>query len=37
MLRLIGLGTVVYFGWTSGVIQFGLRVVANVLRFIASC
>ena len=35
MLKLIGLGTVVYFGWVYGVIQTGMILVASVLTSIA--
>lgn len=36
MLKLIGLGAVVYVGWTIGLIQLVLAVCATTLAFVAT-
>ncbi len=36
MLKLIGLGTVVYVGWITGIIQAMMMISAAVLVFLSS-
>lgn len=36
MLKMIGLGTVVYFGWVYGIIQTAMVLFASVLTSVAA-